>query len=85
MGTAEPLGELVVTDRRLLVLTQRLFGRDRMVEIGRERVLAVSPTDPEGFIDVRYLSPDGREAVVRLAPLRFAADELHRALADAAP
>ncbi len=84
-GRRTPLGQLVVTDRRLLVLTQRLFGRNRTIEIGRERVLAVSPPDADGFVDVRYLTPDGREAVVRLAPLRFAASDLHRALADAAP
>jgi hypothetical protein len=84
-GRRTPLGRLVVTDRRLLVLTERLFGRNRRVEIGRHEVLAVSPPDPDGFVDVRYHTPDGREAVVRLAPLRFPADELHRALADAAP
>jgi hypothetical protein len=84
-GRRTPLGELVVTDRRLLVLTQRLFGRNHTVEIERERVLAVSPPDADGFVDVRYLTPDDRQAVVRLAPLRFAATDLHRALADATP
>jgi hypothetical protein len=83
-GRRTPLGQLVVTDRRLLVVAQRLFGRNRTVEIGRERVLAVSPPGPDGFVDVRYLTPDGRDAVVRLAPLRFAPGELHRALADTA-
>ncbi|HST18362.1 MAG TPA: hypothetical protein VLK36_11880 [Gaiellaceae bacterium] len=83
-GRRTPLGQLVVTDRRLLVVAQRLFGRNRTVEIGRERMLGVSPPSPDGFVDVRYLTPDGREAVVRLAPLRFPVDELHRALADAA-
>jgi hypothetical protein len=84
-GRRTPLGHLVVTDRRLLVLTQRLFGRNRTVEIDRERVLAVSPPDADGFVDVRYLTPDGRQAVVRLAPLRLAPADLHRALVDAAP
>jgi len=82
-GRRTPLGQLVVTDRRLLVVAPRLFGRNRTVEIARERVLAVSPPGGDGFVDVRYLTPDGREAIVRLAPLRFSAGQLHRALADA--
>ena len=84
-GRRTPLGQLVVTDRRLLVLTQRLFGRNRTIEIGRERVLAVSPPDADGFVDVHYLTPEDRQAVVRLASLRLAAADLHRALADTAP
>jgi len=82
-GRRTPLAHLVVTDRRFLLLTRRLFGRGRMVEIMREAVASVSPPDEEGFLGVQYVAPGGSYAVVRVAPVRMSATEqLFRALAD---
>ena len=81
-GRRTPLAYLVVTDRRLVLLTQRLFGRGRTVEIRREAFTAVSGPDEDGFVDVGYLAAGGRPAVVRLAPVRGSASELFRALSD---
>jgi len=79
-GRRTPLARLVVTDRRLLLLTHRLFGRDRMVEIDRQELIAVSAPGEDGFVDVRYVAPAGSEAVVRLAAVRTSSADLVRAL-----
>ena len=81
-GRRTPLARLVVTDQRLLLLTQRLFGRGRMVAIAREELIAVSGPDEDGFVDVRYVAPAGSEAVVRLAAVRTSSDDLVRALGE---
>jgi hypothetical protein len=80
-GRRRTLGELVVTNRRLLLHTQRLFGKDRAVEVASEAVVAVSPPDAGDVVDVRYLGPGGGQATVHVAPVRWAASELYRALA----
>jgi hypothetical protein len=80
-GRRRPLGQLVVTDRRLLLHTQRLFGRDRVVEVAADAVVAVSPPDAGDVVDVRYVAPGGGLATVHLAPVRWRASELYRALA----
>jgi len=82
-GRRTPLAYLVVTDWRLLLLTRRLFGRERMVEITREAVASVSPPDDEGFLGVQYVAPGGSYAFVRVALVRMSATaQLFRALAD---
>jgi len=83
-GRRRPLGHLAVTDRRLLLLTQRLFGRDRVVEVAADAVVAVSPPDAGESVDVRYLAPGGGVATVHLAPVRWRASELYRALVQLA-
>ena len=80
-GRRRPLGELVVTNRRLLLHTHRLFGKDRVVEIAGDAVVAVSPPDAGDVVDVRYVAPGGGRATVHLAPVRWSAAELYHALA----
>jgi hypothetical protein len=84
-GRRRPLGVLVVTNRRLLLHTHRLFGKDQVVEVAAEAVVAVSPPDAGDVVDVRYLAPGGAQATVHLAPVRWAPAELYRALAGLVP
>ena len=79
-GRRRPLAQLAVTNRRLLLHTQRLFGRDRVVAVSSDAVVAVSPPDAGEFVEVRYVGPGGSVATVHLAPVRWRASELYRAL-----
>ena len=80
-GRRRALGQLVVTNRRLLLHTPRLFGKDRVVEIAAAAVVGVSPPDAGDVVDLRYVAPGGRQATVYLAPVRWSAVELYHALA----
>jgi hypothetical protein len=84
-GRRRPLGVVVVTNRRLLLHTHRLFGKDRVVEVGAEAVVAVSPPDAGSVVDVRYLAPGGGQATVHVAPVRWPVAELYRALTALVP
>ena len=84
-GRRRPLAELVVTDRRLLLHTQRLFGKDGVIVIGAGAVVAVSPPDAGDVVDVHYAAPGGGRAIVHLSPMRWSVSELYRALAGLVP
>jgi|GEM_PF-6711250 len=67
-----PEGYVVVTDRRIRLVTHRLLGADRVLDIPFEAVRGVARDQQRGFLVVRFVDEQGAVSSLHLGGFSFA-------------